>query len=129
VIDDKNSLRAASSVPRNGDVGLENRLKAPLFVRVVQQDNRRNTQRKSATATLGRLTLKVLDESVGEMISRTGTPGSFVPFHPAMGTGEFDAVFQRITVQRSPTGVTNAHGFQRISMHESYLEISINYVL
>jgi hypothetical protein len=76
----------------------EDRLKAPLLVLIVQHDDRHYAQRMFATPARSRLSLQILDESVGEVISGSRPPCCFRSLLTALRASKLHAIFQRVAM-------------------------------
>jgi len=64
--------------------------------------------------------LQVLDKAVREVVYRAWATGWFRAGCTAMRTIVLDQVFLRVAAKRSPTCVTNPHGFQRSTAHRRH---------
>ena len=104
----------------------KHRLKAPLFVLVVQHHHRHNLQRMLTAAAGRSFAFQVLNKTVREVIRRTRSSSGLRSLRPALWTGEFHTVFEGIAVQRCPAGVSYAYSFQRVSAHNRHLPSSKN---
>ena len=61
-------------VSRGRELGAEDSFESPLLVLIVQQHNGCDVQRPLAAAASRYLALKVLNETIREMVRRPGTP-------------------------------------------------------
>src|SRR6266566_2916578 len=87
----------------------EHSLKASLFVAVVHQHHGSNMQSPAAGLAGGHFTLRVLQETVGEVIFRPRPAGRFHSLAATVRTDKFDHIFLRIPIQSRPTRISNSY--------------------
>jgi hypothetical protein len=94
------------------------RLKAALFVLVMQHHDRSDAQGMPAGMACRHLALQVLQKSIGKVILIASAPGRLYARLPAVRAVIFNQIFLRIAIQRSPTRVPDANGFFRMNAHD-----------
>src|SRR5207245_9774799 len=84
-------------------------LRSPLVVAVVRQRDWSNMQSTAAGLAGGHFTLRVLQETVGEVIFRPRPAGRFRSLAATVRTDKFDHIFLRIPIQSRPTRISNSY--------------------
>jgi len=83
-----------------------------LLALVMQHYNGRYPQWMLAVTARAHLAVKILNKPIGEMILSAGAAGRLGAVRPAVRTSKLDAIIKRIAIQRSPSCVTDSHGFR-----------------
>jgi hypothetical protein len=97
------------------DVG-KHGLEAALLVPVVYKHDGRYVQRPAAVLAGRRLTLRILQEPIGEVIFRSFPFRRLLSLMTTVRAEKLDQIFLRIAVQGGPSGVSNSYNLFGLNM-------------